>query len=310
MRLVRTSHHGATCKETLKLRVWPLTLTWPGYPFLKRVAFTSPNMSGDEGRSETNASAGEILKETDHPTKTILKETNHPNGVALIKHDQSTGAVLTGAGYPTGTVLLKTDRATDTVLAEQDAPQEADANPPPEDDGDSAFGSEPAIFQDRLEYSFVTYLVLFSHHQLNLVLGDKLHLSPLKKNIQRVLDIGTGTGIWAIDFADEFPNAEVTSTDISVIQSQWIPPSPKFEIEDRTQTWTFGDNSIDYTHMRYLIGSIKNWPSLMKEAFRVCKPGGYVESFEGSLDMESDDDTVPKRSAMADWGPIFKEAGV
>jgi hypothetical protein len=25
--------------------------------------------------------------------------------------------------------------------------------------------------------------------------------------------------------------------------------------------------------------------------------------------MESDDDTVPKDSAMADWGPIFKEAG-
>ena len=81
------------------------------------------------------------------------------------------------------------------------------------------------------------------------------------------------------------------------------------EIEDCTQTWTFDENSIDYIHMRYLIGSIKDWPALMKEAFRVCKPGGYVESYEGSPDMESDDDTVPKDSAMADWGPIFKEAG-
>lgn len=81
------------------------------------------------------------------------------------------------------------------------------------------------------------------------------------------------------------------------------------EIEDCTQTWTFDENSIDYVHMRYLIGSIKDWPALMKEAFRVCKPGGYVESYEGSPDMESDDDTVPKDSAMADWGPIFKEAG-
>ncbi|KAJ3523011.1 hypothetical protein NM208_g12618 [Fusarium decemcellulare] len=158
-----------------------------------------------------------------------------------------------------------------------------------------------------------------------------MYLSPLKKyiqvystsyqynvaneaSLQRVLDIGTGTAdhvnMSRNDFADESPNAEVTGTDVSVIQPLWIPPPLKFEIEDRTQTWTFGDNSIDYTHMRCLIGSIKNWPSLMKEAFRVCKPGGYVESFEGSPDMQSDDDTVPERSAMADWGPIFKEAEV
>ncbi|KAJ4186399.1 hypothetical protein NW755_007694 [Fusarium falciforme] len=215
-----------------------------------------------------------------------------------------------------------------------EAPLEAGDNPA--DDGDSAFGSEPASSTTSITSSILEYRTVhgrryhsdrgdaaywapndeqqnesmdINHHQLTLVLGGKLYLSPLKQDIQRVLDIGTGTGIWAIDFADEFPNAEVTGTDISVIQPQWVPPNLKFEIEDCTQTWTFDENSIDYVHMRYLIGSIKDWPALMKEAFRVCKPGGYVESYEGSPDMESDDDTVPKDSAMADWGPIFKEAG-
>ena len=39
------------------------------------------------------------------------------------------------------------------------------------------------------------------HHIYLLLLQGKLHQAPLE-NPQRVLDIGTGTGIWAIDFAE------------------------------------------------------------------------------------------------------------
>jgi methylase of polypeptide subunit release factors len=40
-----------------------------------------------------------------------------------------------------------------------------------------------------------------------------------------VLDIGTGTGIWAIDFADEHPEAEVIGTDLSPIQRKILSSS-------------------------------------------------------------------------------------
>ncbi|EDO00492.1 hypothetical protein SS1G_14362 [Sclerotinia sclerotiorum 1980 UF-70] len=39
------------------------------------------------------------------------------------------------------------------------------------------------------------------HHVFNLVLDGKLYLAPIE-DPQRVLDVGTGTGIWAIDFAE------------------------------------------------------------------------------------------------------------
>jgi hypothetical protein len=45
------------------------------------------------------------------------------------------------------------------------------------------------------------------HHLFTLTFNGKLHIAPLeeiKGGIHNVLDIGTGTGIWAIDFGIEF----------------------------------------------------------------------------------------------------------
>ena len=58
----------------------------------------------------------------------------------------------------------------------------------------------------------------FQHAMFLRTIGGKLHLAPVPKNPQNVLDIGTGTGIWAIDFADEYPSAKVVGTDLSPIQ--------------------------------------------------------------------------------------------
>jgi methylase of polypeptide subunit release factors len=41
-----------------------------------------------------------------------------------------------------------------------------------------------------------------AHHIYGLLLGGELHLAPIGDNPQRVLDLGTGTGIWAMDFAE------------------------------------------------------------------------------------------------------------
>ncbi|KAM0217625.1 hypothetical protein ACHAQI_001674 [Fusarium lateritium] len=151
-------------------------------------------------------------------------------------------------------------------------------------------------------------LLDMNHHCLTLGIGGRLYLAPLDKDkITKVIDIGTGTGIWAMDFADEYPNAEVIGTDISPIQPSWVPPNLKFEIEDCTQEWTFAPDSADYIHIRWLIGSIPDWNQFFKEAYKTCKPGGWVESFEPSAIITSDDDTVKEDSALGQWGKLFIE---
>lgn len=54
------------------------------------------------------------------------------------------------------------------------------------------------------------------HEGFVMIAGDKLCQAPVIKNpeVQRVLDLGTGTGIWAIDFACQNPHAEVIGMDL------------------------------------------------------------------------------------------------
>ncbi|KAG4277631.1 hypothetical protein FPRO04_07408 [Fusarium proliferatum] len=161
---------------------------------------------------------------------------------------------------------------------------------------------------DERQSDAMDIATLPSHHIWTLAHDGELYFAPLEDNIQKVLDVGTGTGIWAIDFADKFPGCEVIGTDISPIQPGWVPPNLKFEIEDCTQQWTFPSESFDYVHLRYLVGCIPDWTELFSQAYKTLKPGGWVESFEISLTAESDDGTVAYDSAMAQWGRIFVEA--
>lgn len=50
------------------------------------------------------------------------------------------------------------------------------------------------------------------HHIHRLKLDGQLFRSPIPRDVSRILDLGTGTGIWAIEMADEFPTAKVIGT--------------------------------------------------------------------------------------------------
>jgi hypothetical protein len=51
------------------------------------------------------------------------------------------------------------------------------------------------------------------HHEVFRLILEGLHRAPVH-NPGRILDIGTGTGIWAIEMADKYPEAEVIGMDL------------------------------------------------------------------------------------------------
>jgi trans-aconitate methyltransferase len=129
------------------------------------------------------------------------------------------------------------------------------------------------------------------------MIGGNLFRAFIGTNPQRVLDLGTGTGIWSIDFADEFPSALVIGTDLSPIQPSAVPPNCKFYVDDFESEWTFTpDEAFDFIHGRAIGGCIANYELLYRRIYDNLKPGGWVEMQEFEAGFYSPDDPLLSKS--------------
>ncbi|KAL8801030.1 MAG: hypothetical protein Q9200_007069 [Gallowayella weberi] len=139
-------------------------------------------------------------------------------------------------------------------------------------------------------------------------MGDKLLLAPLK-NPRRALDVGCGTGTWAVDFAEAYPNTATIGTDLSPIQPDTRPPNLHFEIDDCCSDWVYPKDYFDYIHVRQLYGSVADWPKFYKECFDHLAPGGYIEQAEINPVAKSDDGSVTPGDLYDQCGKLAISAG-
>ncbi|KXX76733.1 Malonyl-[acyl-carrier protein] O-methyltransferase [Madurella mycetomatis] len=147
-----------------------------------------------------------------------------------------------------------------------------------------------------------------AQHQLGLMLlGEELSISPIGNNMRSILDLGTGTGIWAMDVADKFPDAHVIGVDISPIQPEFTPPNCSFQIDDIEEDWTWR-HPFDFIFARHLAGCIRDLRGIINRSYRALKPGGYLEMHEFDYTAHCDDGTLKKDSWLARWAQLNNTA--
>lgn len=111
-----------------------------------------------------------------------------------------------------------------------------------------------------------------------------------------ILDVGSGTGLWAREMAATFPDAQVVGVDIKApaeIERGAAATDPRlahyrFVAGNILEGLPFPDASFDFTHQRLLFFAIPSdrWQFVLDELARVTRPGGWVEVVEGRYGYE------------------------
>ncbi|KAK3377611.1 methyltransferase domain-containing protein [Podospora didyma] len=224
-----------------------------------------------------------------------------------------------------------TAAAAASASPENDAPIEIDDT---FNDGDSALGSQITAFTESLSSSVIDYpfkhgrryhkfrsgaypfpnddieadRLDLAHHLMFLATGRRNYLAPIEeKQLHRILDIGTGTGIWAITVGDEFPNAEVIGNDLSAIQPTWVPPNVRFEVDDVESPWVYS-HKFDFIFCRYMACTILDWNKLVQNAFDNLNPGGWAEFQDWNLTIYSEDGSLASDRPIQKWMGLLLEA--
>lgn len=134
---------------------------------------------------------------------------------------------------------------------------------------------------------------------LKVLFKGKSYFAPLE-DPRRILDIGTGTGKWAIEMGNLFPQAEVTGTDLSPIQPEWVPHNVKFVIDDANEEdWML--DPMDFIHTRLLLGCFSDFREIIAKAYQNLKPGGWMESQDLMPTVYCDDGTMGPNYTYAEW---------
>ena len=143
---------------------------------------------------------------------------------------------------------------------------------------------------------------LVNQHQLWLkTFNGRLHTCPTSDKVKKVLDVGTGNGVWAIDYAMAHPEVKVYGFDISAPQTSNAPLNCKFFERDAEHDWEefiSGCGPFDIIHCRHLGTAIRKWPRLFAHAWNDMASEGWIEISDFTFEIHSANDHSEKDSAL------------
>ncbi|KAJ7574876.1 S-adenosyl-L-methionine-dependent methyltransferase [Mycena floridula] len=150
-------------------------------------------------------------------------------------------------------------------------------------------GSQYALPADEIERQRLTV----QHGVLKRMFGDRILFAPVNLGKDdKVLDTGTGAGVWILDFAKSVDRS--VSLNAIDIEPRLFPNSaPKniqFSIGSILNLPSHWENTFTLVHQRLLILALQipEWPKALGEIYRVLRPGGWVQLAESSPWIEGE----------------------
>ncbi|KAI0260241.1 S-adenosyl-L-methionine-dependent methyltransferase [Gloeopeniophorella convolvens] len=101
-----------------------------------------------------------------------------------------------------------------------------------------------------------------------------LILAPIT-NPKSILELGSGTGMWAAEVATQYPDAEIVAVDLTSPLTS-LPPNVTFKTLDIMGPLPFERESFDVIHSRLLLVHLPNVAEQLPRIISLLKPGGWL----------------------------------
>jgi ubiquinone/menaquinone biosynthesis C-methylase UbiE len=124
-------------------------------------------------------------------------------------------------------------------------------------------------------------------------MGGVLPEQPDPASLRRVLDVGCGTGGWLIETARSYPSislligVDISRTYVEYARTQAeaarVSDRVEFHVMDALRMLEFPNKFFDLVNHRLATSWLRtwDWPKLLQEYQRVCRPKGVVRITEG-----------------------------
>ncbi len=127
------------------------------------------------------------------------------------------------------------------------------------------------------------------HRLFSVALDGALNTAPVSQ-AAHVLDIGTGTGVWATEYAKANLAANIIGTELAVAEPSSLPNCTFVVADAEADPWPF-TRKFDYIHLRMTISCFRSRRRVLASCFANLNPSGWIELQDAHLAALSDDDS-------------------
>ncbi|KAK4126302.1 S-adenosyl-L-methionine-dependent methyltransferase, partial [Parathielavia appendiculata] len=150
----------------------------------------------------------------------------------------------------------------------------------------------------------------YMHEIFNMMFDNRLIFPPIPRP-RRILECGSGSGAWAIEVAEQYPDCEVIGIDVYPYPvPEHTPPNLDFQVDDLNSPSTFPSNYFDLVHSRMMAGGIHSnrWMNYLGDILRILRPGGWCQMVEIYFNAQSDNGTLTSNHALQVWSRSYMQS--